>query len=82
MADHGLLRPCPRRTKAVATFASTANEAVIQAASTADNPSTVDEGVATLASTVAKDVAKAASTADEDVGPRHGGTAEWRMLAF
>ena len=82
MEDVGLLRPRPRRTKAVATFASTANEAVAEAASTTDNPSTADEDVATLAFTVAEAVAKAASTADEDVWPRHGGTAEWRMLAF
>ena len=82
MEDVGLLRPRPISTKAVATFAFTANEAVAEAASTADNPSTADKDVATLASTVAKAVAKAASTADEDVEPCHGGTAEWRMLAF
>ena len=68
--------------KAVATFASTANEAVTEAASTADNPATADEDVVTLASTVDEAVAKATSTADKDVGPRHGGTAEWRMLVF
>ena len=82
MEDVGLLRPRPRRTKAVATFASTANKDVAEAVSTADNPSTSDEDVATLAPTVAEAVAKTASAADEDAGPRHGGTAEWRMSAF
>ena len=51
----------------MATFASTANEAVAEAVSTEDNPSTADEAVATLASTVDEAVAKAASTADKDV---------------
>ena len=81
MEDVGLLRPRPRRTKVVATFASTANEAVAETASTADTQYTADESAATLASTVAKAVATFASTADEDVGPRLGGTAEWRILA-
>ena len=59
-----------------------ANEAVAETASTADTPYTANEDVATLTSTVAKAVATFASTADEDVGPRFGETAEWRMLAF
>ena len=50
--DVGLLRTRPRRTKAVAKFASTANEAVAEVASTADNPSTADKDVARLASMV------------------------------
>ena len=57
----------------MATFASTVNEAVAEAASTADNPSTADEDVATLVSTVAEAVAKASSTADEDVAHTAGG---------
>ena len=66
----------------MASFTSTANEPVAEAAPIAYNSSTTDEDVGTLASTVDEAVAKAASTADEDVGPRHGGTAEWRMLGF
>jgi len=52
-------------TKAVATLTSRADEAVAEAASTADDASTADEAVATLASTVDEAVAEAASTADD-----------------
>ena len=49
----------------MAVFASTADKAVAEAASTADEVSTADDAVATLVSTADKAVAEAASTADE-----------------
>ena len=52
----------------MATFTSTANEAVTEAVSTTDNPSTADENMATLAFTGAEAGVKAASAGDEDVG--------------